>query len=199
MSEMTRAETLYEADLKRLFRDVSTLYSRWTQDLVLGKTVSDYWNELHGMEFSIYDTVCEDTIMRSSELVDDLNRLFFVDTSELSVAIHKARQEREKARIEMYHSGEGKHEEGIQSIKNAVDNLFKVYSTWKATKRNKERHAFSKWGTVLGGAYSGLMVLYFAILNFMKCKPDLVLGVAIPVFVAYFVILLPILAVFSRE
>lgn len=196
MSGIARAQMLYGTDLREVYFEASALYWRLAKDLMSRKLAPDSWNELRRLEFSVYKRVCEDIIKRSSEFVDDLDRLFFVDTSELSVAIRNTKLQ--KIEIERDFIEREEQEKSIKAMKDAVDNLFKVYSDWEVQKQNKERKAITKWGGVFLGVYGGAMFVYFQILNNMNIKSDFVFGVAIPVGVALFMVLL-LLAILSRE
>jgi hypothetical protein len=122
--------------------------------------------------------------------------LFFVDTSELTVAIDKSKRQRIEA--EKYFTEEGKHMPGIMIIKNAITDLFEIYSNTKAKKRNLQRSAFIKWCGILGTIYFSAMGLYFVALNYMGRTPDFIIGIVVPVFVALG-FLAPLFYIFSSE
>lgn len=196
MLEITRVEKLYGTDLRSISSELGPLYFEWASNLMKGKLSDDYNKNFDKLRFSIYDTICEDVIERSSELVTILERLFFVDTSEIRIVIDETK--RQKARAERYFTEEKNHRQGIQVIINAVEKIFKVYSDWKAQRRNMERGALKKWCGVLAGIYFPAMGLYFYVLNYMKIEADFTLGVVVPVFTALFLVL-PLFYLFGPE
>jgi len=197
MLEITRAEVLYETNLRDISRELVALYFKWTGELLVRRTGSDYYNlELERLEFSVHKKICENIIERSSDLVAKLDRLFFIDTSELNIAISKAKWQKTEA--ERSFAEEGNHQKGIELMKNTVDNLFEAYNDKKAIKRNLERNALKKWCALLGGIYFPAMLVYFSWLNYMKIKPDFTCGIVVPVFSAVF-LLMPLFVIFSSE
>lgn len=196
MLEITRAEKFYGTDLRSTSNELAPLYFEWASNLMKGEFSDDYVKDFDKLRFSVYDTICEDVIKRSSELVTILERLFFVDTSEIRIVIDETK--RQKATAQRYFNEERKHKQGIQIIISAVDKAFKVYSDWKAQRRNKERGALKKWCGVLAGIYFPAMGLYFYILSYMKIEADFTLGVVVPVFLALFLIM-PLFYLFAPE
>ena len=196
MSQITSAEVFYGADLREVSRELGSLYWRWAKDLLSRKSNPQCFDDLRKLEFKAQCKTCEDVIRRSSALVKDLDRLFLVDTSQMNAAIEKARIQ--KVSAERTFSEQGKLDEGIQSMKTNVDDIFKAYSDWQARRRNLERNALLKWLGGFGALYLPAMVIYFQVLNYMQVKPDFTLGVFVPVVTAMFGFLL-LFAIFSRE
>lgn len=195
MSKITSAEAFYGTDLKMIHSEVSSLYWRWSKVLIVGKSTYEFSNELVRLEFSTCKKICEDIIKRSSQLEKELNRLFLIDTSQLSVAIEKARQQKVVAERSFI---EGKPEGAIKLMQGGVDSHFKAYSEWKAKRKNLERNALMKWCGVLGGGYSGGMLIYLQILAHLHIERNYTLGVIVPVTVGLLMLLL-LVAIFSRE
>jgi hypothetical protein len=196
MSEIANAEAFYDVDLKKPFREISALYWKWSKDLLANKLVSGHYEELRRLEFSTYCVICDQIIKRLSGLAKTLDRLFLVDTSQLNVTIEQARQK--KASAENHFNDESKIEGCIASIKVAVDDVFKIYSDWKAKRKNLERKALMKWLGGLGGGYGVSMAIYYQVLTNMQVLSNFIFGVAIPVFVGLLMLLL-VAAIFSQE
>ena len=197
MLEVTRAEALYGTNLRDIGRELTSLYFKWISNLALRRTDSYYYStELERLEFSVQNKILEDILKKASELVANLDRLFFVDTNELTVAIDKSKRQRIEA--EKCFTEEGNHIKGIMLLKNTVNDLFETYSDTTAKKRNLQRNALKKWCGILGAIYFPAMGLYFVALNYMEKTPDFILGVVVPVFAAL-VCLAPLFYIFYSE
>jgi len=196
MSEITSAEIFYEVSLREISNRLATLYGKWMRLLVAVMPFSECYAELRELEFSAYKQIHEDIVKRTSVLIKSLDTLFFVDTNQLNSAIETARQL--KTTAEQRFAKENKIEEGIQLMKQAVDSLFKVYSDWKANRKNLERKALIKWCGVLGGGYLTVMAVYFLALSNMQINSNFTFGIVIPVSVGLFLLLL-LVAIFSQE
>jgi hypothetical protein len=146
------------------------------------KPISGYPLELYKLEFSFYNTICDDIIHRFSKLVKYFDKQFFIDTSKYNIAIEEAR--RKKLEVERDFANGSNPEECVKSMKVIIDEIFRIYFGCKAEKGNLERKAIMKWGGVLGAAFSLLMVIYFQVLSYMKVEPDFFLGVTIPAIIA---------------
>lgn len=193
MLEISRMETVYNADLKGISREFGVLYFKWTADLAVGKDISSLCEvELQRIRFSAHKRLCEELLKRGSELAGSLDKLFFVDTKALKIAVMEATTGMQKAESLFE---EGKNQEGIRAIKSAVDSVFEVYNSWRAVRKDHERSALRKMGAVVAGIYFPAMVVYFAILTFMKIEPNWVFGVVVPLFSAIFAIV-PFIALF---
>jgi hypothetical protein len=196
MSELANAETFYEADLKKSFHEITSLYWKWSKDLLENGSVSEHYHELHRLEFSAYCAICDDIIRRLSELVRSFDRLYLIDTSQLNVAMEHARQE--KVNAESHLNDESKIEECVSSIKSTVEETFKVYSDCKVKRKNIERKALMKWLGIMGVVYGGSMGIYLPILSNMQVLSNFTYGVAVPVTIGLLLLLL-LVAIFSQD
>lgn len=196
MSQITSAEAVYEVDLRKPFRELSSLYWRWSKDLMTNKPVLGHFKELCKLELSTYNTICEEIIGRLAKLRKELDRLYLIDTSQLNVAMEEARLK--KVSIENDALDENRVEDCIKSMRTVADESFKTFCDWRAKRKNLERNALLKWVGGLGGGYTGIMLVYFQVLNNMKTSSDFTLGVVIPVGFGL-LLLLFLFAIFSQE
>jgi hypothetical protein len=196
MSEIANAEAFYDVDLKKPFREISALYWRWSKDMLANKPIQGHYYELCRVEFLTFSIICEEIIKRLTELVKSHDRLFLIDTSQLNVAIEQARQR--KINAEKYSGDDSKIDECIKSMKVNVEEIFKVYSDWRAKRKNTERKALTKWISILGGSYLGTMVVYYQVLTYMQIYANLTFGITVPVFIGL-LLLLALFAIFSQE
>lgn len=196
MSEIASAEAFYDVDLRKSFREIATLYWKWSKDLLANKLTSGHYEELCRLEFSTYCAICEHIMKRLSELARSLDRLFLVDTSQLKVTIEQARQKKVTAENQV--NDESKIQGCITSIKATIDEAFKTYSDWKAKRKNIERKALMKWLSIMGVVYGGSMAVYLQILTNMQVLSNFTFGVVIPVAIGLFLLLL-LLAIFSQD
>jgi hypothetical protein len=196
MSQITSSEIFYEVSLRDITSELTALYGKWVRDLVTGNSHSEYHTKLQELEFSAYRQIYEDIRIKTSALAKTLDRLFLIDTSQLNSAMENARQQ--KITSEQFFTKEGKIEDGIKLMKQTVDNLFKIYSDWKANRRNLEKKTLLKWCGIMGGGYLPAMVVYFQVLDNMHINSDFTFGIVIPVAAALFLVLL-LFAIFSQE
>jgi len=196
MSQIMGIEAFYKTDLRAFSRELWTLYWRWTKDITSNKPVSEHYSELRRLEFSIYNKTCEDVIQRSSEIAKSLERLIVIDTKQMNSAIAKAK--RQKARAERDFTEERKVDEGIKMIKSALDDIFTSYSDYEENKKNFENEALRKWGGIILGVFSTIMLVYLGILNYTQIELPMYYVLGIPAIIAMFLILI-VVAIFSRE
>lgn len=195
MSEVIGAETLYEIDLRESSRKMSVFYIEWTKNLLSGKNANAN-EKLLELEFSLHRQICEKLMEKTSELVRDLDKFIFIDTSSINVVLEKTRQQLAKA--ENNSRNNNSLGDCIQLLKDSENSLFDKYSEWKAKKSNLERNAIIKWLSALGGGYGAFMLIYLGILSYMKVESNFIFGIAIPVIVG-FCSLLAMFLIISRD
>jgi hypothetical protein len=188
MSEIINSERFYETNLRDISYEVSNLYFKLVKDMFQNKSVSNCNYQLQLLEFRLHEKICNDIIDKSSSLAKELEHLWFVDTSELAVAMQTARQQLSLAKNDL--DKEERVSGCISATKGTVDNTYKVYSDFKARRGNLERKAKTKWLGALGGVFGLFSLAYYPTLSFLQKldNPDFVIGVPAAVVVVLFMV-----------
>ena len=164
-SRIDSARELYELDLSKAKAKLADIETAILTDIVDDKPIDHYYDKLCEPEFEAYDGILNRLVSEISEYADELEE-YLIDTSELRIAIEKAKRQRAKAKV--YFFNEKKLDEGISLLEKEAEKLYSAKSEWKAKESSLRRKTTStlvnRWLILLGillPVYVTTMIFYF--------------------------------------